>query len=155
MAGNILPSHFMSLFPSEEACLEEIKKLRFPQGIYCPFCDSKTKHYKLQRRTAYSCEYCRHQIFPLQGTIFEKSSTPLRVWFFCILLMTYTRGKISIKQLQLELGVTYKTAWRMKKMILKIMKQNKTGLLTDPERTISVSFFNAFQINVVHKKESV
>lgn len=147
-------TQFTSLFPTDDACLEEIKKLRYPQGIYCYTCDDKTKHYKVQGRQAYSCEYCRHQVYPLQGTIFEKSTTPLRIWFFCMLLMTYTRGKITAKKIQSELGVTYKTAWRMKQHIHKLMKQNHADLLTDPEQTISVSFFNAFEFKVVHKQET-
>jgi transposase-like protein len=146
-------TQFTSLFPTENACLDEIKKLRYPHGIYCPYCSQKTKHYKLDGRAAYSCEYCRHQVFPLKGTIFEKSTTPLRIWFFCMLLMTYTRGKISAKNLQKELHVTYKTAWRMRKQIFKLMKQNHADLLAEPEKTISVSFFNAFEFKVVHKQE--
>ena len=148
------PSNFTALFPTDDACLEEIKKLRFPQGMYCIICEDKTRHYKLQGRMAYSCEYCRHQIYPLQGTLFEKSTTPLRIWFFCMLLMTYARGKISVKTLQKELGVTYKTAWRMKQQIIRLMKQNHADLLAEPEKTISVSFFNAFELKVVHKQES-
>lgn len=154
MSGGFSTIQFTSLFPTEEACLEEIKILRYPHGIYCYICDAKTKHYKLQGRMAYSCEYCRHQVYPLQGTIFEKSTTPLRTWFFCMLLLTYTRGKISVKALQKELDVTYKTAWRMKQQIYKLMKQNHADLLTEPKKTISVSFFNAFELKVVQKQET-
>jgi transposase-like protein len=50
---------------------------------------------------------------PLAGTIFAKSSTSLQLWFFAIHLMTSTRCGVSAKQLERELGVTYKTAWRI------------------------------------------
>ena len=49
----------------------------------------------------------------MKGTIFEKSSTSLHLWFYAMYLMTSTRCGISAKQLERELGVTYKTAWRM------------------------------------------
>jgi hypothetical protein len=49
----------------------------------------------------------------MQGTIFEKSSTSLQLWFYAIFLMSESRYRISAKQLERELGVTYKTAWRM------------------------------------------
>lgn len=47
------------------------------------------------------------------GTIFARSSTALHLWFYAIFLMASTRCGISAKQLERELGVTYKTAWRM------------------------------------------
>ena len=50
---------------------------------------------------------------PTAGTIFHKSSTSLHLWFYAMYLMTSTRCGISAKQLERELGVTYKTAWRM------------------------------------------
>jgi len=53
----------------------------------------------------------------MAGTIMEKSATPLRLWFYAMFLMASTRCGISAKQLERELGVTYKTAWRMFKQI--------------------------------------
>jgi transposase len=49
----------------------------------------------------------------MKGTIFEDSATSLKLWFHAIYLMSQTRCGISAKQLERELGVTYKTAWRM------------------------------------------
>src|SRR5438105_4573391 len=98
-------SEFSSRFPTDESCLEEIKRHRYPKGVYCRKCRKTTKHYRIKDRSAYSCTYCRRHIFPLAGTLFEKSSTPLRTWFFALFLMTHTRASISKKQLQRELGV--------------------------------------------------
>lgn len=148
-------SELTEIFPTEDVCLEEIKRLRYPQGIACGRCYKVTKHYKLEGRTAYACEYCRHQVYPLRGTIFEKSTTPLRLWFFCMYIMTVTRGKISVKSLQSEMGVTYKTAWRMHKNVLHLMKQHRGDLLQEAEKTISFSFFNAFELKVVEKQENL
>lgn len=47
------------------------------------------------------------------GTPFAKSRTPLQLWFYAIYLFTSTRHGVSAKELQRQLGVTYKTAWRM------------------------------------------
>jgi hypothetical protein len=52
-------------------------------------------------------------VHPTAGTIFHRSSTSLRLWFHAMYLMTSTRCGISAKQLERELGVHYKTAWRM------------------------------------------
>src|SRR5947199_6231226 len=57
----------------------------------------------------------------MRGTIFEDSATSLRLWFHAIFIMSQTRCGISAKQLQRELGVTYKTAWRMFNQIRKLL----------------------------------
>jgi transposase-like protein len=51
------------------------------------------------------------------GTIFEKSRTHLQLWFYAIFLFTTSRHGVSGKELQRQLGVTYKTAYRMGKLI--------------------------------------
>lgn len=112
---------FLKRFSTEDKCLEEIKNLRFPNGIECPECEKITKFYKVKGRTAYACEFGGHQVFPLAGTIFEKSTTPLKLWFYAMFIMTKTKAGISAKQLERELGVTYKTAWRMFHQIRKLM----------------------------------
>ncbi len=130
MGGEFSFHDFLQSFPDDEACLEEIKKLQYPKGVYCKGCKQITKHYKIKNRTSYACKDCRNHIYPLGGTIFERSSTPLRLWFFAIFFMTQTRGEISIKQVQKELGVTYKTAWRMCRSIYELMEMNNGDLLS-------------------------
>lgn len=160
-------SEFLKRFPDEESCLEEIKKLRFRNGIFCTTCNETTPHYKLKNRTAYSCEFCRKQVYPLAGTIFEKSTTSLRSWFYALFLMTHTRGSIGIRQLQQELGVTYKTAWRIHTLYRKLMAQNADDMLAkssdmDEEYDMQKEkswvsrwvFFSKLEIKVVEKEKS-
>lgn len=143
-----------SRFPNNDECLEEIKKLRFPQGIHCDHCNKITKHYKINGRTAYSCEFCRNHVYPLANTIFEKTATPLRVWFYAMFLMTHTWGKIPATKLQKELGVTYKTAWRMSRDIKSLMAQHNADLLTESKNVFSWNIFNAIEFKVVQKKKT-
>jgi transposase len=75
----------------------------------------------MKTRRSFSCETCGHHVHPTAGTIFEKSTTPLTLWFYAVYLMAQTRAGISAKQLERELGVTYKTAWRMFHQIRKMM----------------------------------
>jgi transposase-like protein len=111
-------------FPTDDACLESIKEQRFPGGLAdCHKCEKPRKHYRVKGRTAYACETCGNHIYPLAGTIFEKSSTALRIWFHAMYLMGSTRCGISAKQIQRETGVTYKTAWRMFHQIRKLMHE--------------------------------
>lgn len=148
-------SYFLKRFSTDAICLEAIKKLRYPNGIECVQCKKRTKHYKVNGRKAYACALCRKQVYPLADTIFEKTTTPLRVWFYCLFLMSYTRATISAKQLQRELGVTYKTAWRMYKNIKLLMAQHNGDLLRAPveNKLLNWTFFNKFEIKVVEKQE--
>ena len=100
-------------FPDDAACLSWLVGHLYPEGIYCPKCEKVTKHHRVTKRTCYACQYCGHQEYPLAGTIFQDSATSLRLWFHGFFLMAQTRCGISAKQLERELGVTYKTAWRM------------------------------------------
>ena len=110
-------------------CLEAIKRLRYPDEMTCAKCKKLSIFYPVTNRTSYACKYCGFQIYPLAGTIFEKTSTPLDLWFFAMYLMVTTRSGTSAKQLERMLGVTYKTAWRMFKQIRMLMADTESGLL--------------------------
>src|SRR6266404_9513459 len=81
-------NHFNREFPNDDTCLEYIKEQRWPRGIApCEKCKKQTRHHRISGRTAYSCERCGTHIFPLAGTIFEKTTTSLRLWFYAMYLM--------------------------------------------------------------------
>lgn len=112
-------------FPNDDACLEYLKELRWPEGrTWCAKCGKNRKHHRVSGRTAYACDGCRNHIYPLAGTIFEKTTTPLRLWFYAIYLMGSTRCGISAKQIQRETGVTYKTAWRMFRQVRTLLSED-------------------------------
>jgi transposase len=110
---------FMREFPDDESCLRHIWRERFaPDGEHaiCQRCDAERvfKRYDTaQKRPCWFCQTCGFRVHPLKGTIFEGSSTSLQLWFYAMYLITSTRCGISAKHLERELGVTYKTAWRM------------------------------------------
>jgi len=114
-------SRFMELFPNNAACLDYLKDRFHPDGADCPSCGKATKFHRIKGRSAYSCQYCRHQVYPTAGTIFHKSTTSLQLWFWAVYLMSSTRCGISAKQLEREIGVTYKTAHRMFKRIRELL----------------------------------
>src|SRR5947207_6638005 len=111
-------------FPDDDACLEFIKEMRWPKGIaFCKKCKAERQFYRISGRMVYSCDK-GHHIAPLKGTIFQKSTTSLRLWFYAMYLMGSTRCGISAKQIQRETGVTYKCAWRMFKQIRTLMSED-------------------------------
>lgn len=115
---------FEKAFPDDNACLGWVKNHRWPNGIECPVCKRITKHHKLANRPVYECDYCGHQVSPLAGTIFHKTTTPLKIWFDAIHEMATTRSGFSAMALQRKHGVTYKTAWRMFKQIRTLLDEN-------------------------------
>lgn len=120
---------FNTRFPDNDACLEELKEMRFPGGVaHCDKCGQERKHYRIAGRPVFSCAFCGTQVSPMAGTIFEKSTTSLRTWFYAMYLMSSTRCGISAKQIQRETGVTYKTAWRMFKQIRSLLSESDLKL---------------------------
>lgn len=144
---------FNTDFPDEDACLQHIVDMVYPEGIYCRSakCGGQTRpHHKLTNRKAYSCDYCGTHVYPLAGTIFEKSTTPLKSWFYAMYLMASTRCGISAKQLERELGVTYKTAWRMFTQIRKLMDEDNGPLSGEVE--VDETWVGGKLSNKAHKK---
>lgn len=123
-------SRFLELFPDNDACLEYLKERFYADGTECPGCGKPSKFFRIKSRAAYSCMYCRHQVYPTAGTIFHKSTVSLQLWFFAIYLMSSTRCGISAKQLEREIGVTYKTAHRMFKQIRTLLSDDDGSLLS-------------------------
>jgi transposase len=129
---------FMREFPNDEACLEHLWRSRYStdgEHAFCERCDKERsfKRYanKTRTRQVWTCTSCSLQIAPTAGTIFHKSSTSLHLWFYAIWIITSTRCGVSAKQLERELGVTYKTAWRMFNLIRnKLMVQDYQGPLS-------------------------
>lgn len=122
---------FMREFPNDDACLEWLWRNRYSEdGTHaeCGKCKQVREfaRYKTtQQRQSWTCTACGTHLHPTADTIFHKSSTSLHLWFYAMYLMTSTRCGISAKQLERELGVTYKTAWRMAHLIrMRLMKQD-------------------------------
>lgn len=105
---------FNKEFPNDDVCLDHIFYAKNP-GI--------KGYYRIKGRKSYANAEGQ-QIHPLSGTIFEKSSTSLHDWFYAIFLFAHAKNGVSAKELQRQLGVTYKTAWRMGYQIRKLMEQD-------------------------------
>jgi transposase len=125
---------FMQQFADDRACLDYLWRERFsPDGSHaeCPKCGVTRKFHRVKDRPSYDCDTCGHHIHPTAGTIFHKSATSLHLWFYAMYVMASTRCGISAKQLERELGVTYKTAWRMFNLIRnQVMADDDEGPLS-------------------------
>lgn len=116
---------FFARFPDDDICLAHIMEVRHGGTRHtCKACGviDATFH-KLAKRPAYCCARCGAYVYPCAGTIFQDSRTSLQVWFYAIYLFVATRHGVSGKELQRQLGVTYKTAYRIGMQIRKLMAQ--------------------------------
>lgn len=114
---------FFARFPDEDVCLKHIMAVRFGgTKIDCPSCGIEGEFHKLAKRRVYACPHCLFQIAPTANTILHDTRTPLVSWFYAIYLFVTSRHGVSGKELQRQLGVTYKTAWRMGDQIRKLMQ---------------------------------
>jgi len=112
---------FFQMFPNDEACLQYIFTVRYGQGYRCPKCRRRAHWYRLRAERAVSCQWCGHHLHPTARTPFADSRTPLQFWFYAIYLLTTSRYGVPATELREELGVTYKTAWRMARRIRRFM----------------------------------
>ena len=103
---------FVEWFPDDEACLTYLEKLRWPNEFICPACHIITKPWR-QTRGRLVCSSCHHQTSVTSGTIFEKTRTPLTIWFETAWHMTTAKNGLSAKTVQRTLGTGYRTAWKM------------------------------------------
>jgi transposase-like protein len=102
-------------FANDDVCLDYIFNAKYPEA---------EGYYRIKDRKCYSHKTTKHQIHPLVGTIFEKTSTPLTLWFHAIFLFASSKNGVSAKELQRQLGVTYKCAWRIAYQIRQLMEQD-------------------------------
>jgi transposase len=120
-------TEFLRRFPDNDACLDYLKQKFYPDGTPCPKCEKPSRFHRIKGRSAYSCQFCGHHVYPTAGTIFHKSTTSLQLWFWAIYLIASSKCGISAKQLGREIGVTYKTAHRMLKQIRTLLAEDDNG----------------------------
>ena len=112
---------FQECFCTEDACEDHLFQMRWPGGYNCPRC-GHDQYYFHGPRHLYECKACRYQASLTAGTIFHRTRTPLKTWFWVIFLMARPKSGISMLSLQRMLKIkTYKTIWTMGHKIRKAM----------------------------------
>lgn len=105
-------AEFECQFASEEACIQYLHNLRWPDGFVCPRCENAKAW--ITSRGLSKCAACSYQVSVKAGTIFERSRLPLTIWFRAIWWVTSQKNGASAKGLQQILGLgSYETAWTL------------------------------------------
>lgn len=126
MAAKFTVRNFFERFPSDDACLDHVMEVRYGMRHVCEACGVDATFHRITGRRAYACAHCGDHVYPCAGTIFQDSRTALQLWFYAIYLFVTTRHGVSGKELERQLGVTYKTAWRMGQQI-RVLMANAEG----------------------------
>ena len=120
----------LAKFANDEACLAHLGRIRWPDGPRCPKCTTTTDVSGFQAvgktgkvRRLYQCGVCRRQFSATAGTLFHDSHLPLTDWLLVIYLMDSSKMRISAKEVERMLGISYETAWRMRDRIRSAMEK--------------------------------
>jgi transposase-like protein len=101
---------FEKRFNSEEACLQYLYQLRWPDGFICPRCGCRSAW--KTKRELYRCPCCNYQVSITAGTIFQDTHKPLKTWFRAIWQITSQKYGANALGLKRVLGIgSYRTAW--------------------------------------------
>src|SRR6202521_202858 len=119
-------TEFQEAFPDEAACAAFLFDRRWPGGFVCPVCGRDRAAILKSRAHTYECLDCGRQTSLTAGTVMHRSKLPLTAWFWAAHLMSTHSNGMSARQLEDQLGVTYKTAW--------LLTQKLRRSMVDPER---------------------
>jgi transposase-like protein len=116
-------------FGSNDRCRNYIEHLRWPAGVECPKCQSKSIS-RIKTRKQFDCNSCRHRFSVLAGTIFQDTKLPLWKWFAAVYLMCESKKGISALQIKRMLKIgSYETAWYLCHRIRAAMEDEGAELL--------------------------
>jgi transposase-like protein len=102
----------MATFRHPNSAPNYFRRLRWPNGIVCPYC-GHDEIYRMTKRRGFRCSACKKDFSVVTGTIFEQTKLPLKLWFGAIWLLTNHPKGIASTTLAKDLGITQKTAWFM------------------------------------------
>jgi transposase-like protein len=105
---------FQAWFRTDAACRDYLEWLRWPNGFICPECGHEGGWRREGSNDRFTCPACVARVSVTAGTIFDRTRTPLTVWFLACWLLTSGKDGISAQSLMrtLEIG-SYPTAWHM------------------------------------------
>ena len=103
-------SQFQQTFSDEAHCAAFLFERRWPDGFVCPGCGARRAAALRSRAYTFECLDCGRQTSITAGTVMHRSKLPLTTWFWSAHLMATHSNRTSARQLEYQLGVTYKTA---------------------------------------------
>lgn len=117
---NISFEDWQQKYSTQAKCLSYIESQKWPNGFICPHC--KNDHgYFTSNRYHYECSQCHKQTSIIANTLFEGTRLPLTKWFWTIFWISSDKGGMSALRLSKLIGTTWRSAYRMLKILRKAM----------------------------------
>ena len=135
---------FDKWFPTEKACVEYLKGLRWPEGFICPRCRGQKSWH--MGTGLIRCASCQYKISVIAGTIFQGTRKPIKLWFQAMWYVTSQKFGGNALGLKRVLGLgSYQTAWswlhKMRRAMVRPGREQLSGnvevdetLVGGPER---------------------
>lgn len=126
-------------FRTDADCLDYLEWLRWPSGFACPPCGHRGGWRLGDGR--FMCAGCGGRTSVTAGTIFDRTRTPLTVWFTACWLFATGKDGISALSLKrtLEIG-SYQTAWallhRLRSVLVRPGRERLAGVVEVDETYI-------------------
>lgn len=133
---------FESRFSTEEACVDYLIRMRWPDGFVCPSCDGRKAWHT--SRMLFHCATCGRQVSVTAGTIFQGTRKPLQMWFRAMWWVTSQKNGASAKGLQQNLGLgSDQTAWawlhKLRRAMVRPGRDRLSGLVEVDETYVGGS----------------
>ena len=116
-------------FHDEKAAFALLESILWPDGPICPHCDTRNNARTLKGKSTrlglLKCYTCRKQFTVKVGTVFENARLPLYKMLQASYLLGSSKNGISIQELHVTLGITYKSAWFLAQRIGKALDKDK------------------------------
>jgi transposase-like protein len=132
---------FLDKFPDEQACIDHLIALRYPDGFVCKHCGHKHGYY-LNARRSFQCAACKKQLCVTANTVFHGSKIPLREWFLLMHLLSTSKKGMSALGLQRQLPHhDYTTILRMLSKLKQVMSKREGRYMLIGEVEVDEAFF--------------
>lgn len=120
----------MKEYGTNHLCYQLLEKIRWAEGVYCPYCGEKKISVKVEKKqnSRYQCRDCNKSFSVTVGTIFHKARK-LPEWFMILGLMLNAKKSKSSYEIGRDIGMHQPTVWFIMNKIRKAMETKESELL--------------------------
>jgi hypothetical protein len=148
---------FRDRYKTEQDCIERLMEWKWPDGFVCGNCENEDAYEPYKNRHLFQCKACGYQESPTANTIFEKTRTPLKIWFLFIFCLYITKRKITTMGLMKAMQAfsdyneysNYSNVWKISNKIKVNLRKSKRL-----EKLVKFEYKGKNDISLSYDKES-